>query len=86
MLETALLALSGGFYISRPKTTHGPTSQTYISLRLHYADWGNADAPSLILLHGGRDHCCNYTLVQSATGNAARTVSALSRKFIQLIT
>ena len=79
MLETALLALSGGFYISRP-------SQTYISLRLHYADWGNADAPSLILLHGGRDHCCNYTLVQSATGNAARTVSALSRKFIQLIT
>ena len=28
----------------------GPTSQTFISqrLRLHYADWGNPDAPPLI--------------------------------------
>ena len=25
-------------------------------LRLHYADWGNADAPLLLLVHGGRDH------------------------------
>ena len=33
---------------------NGPTSQTYISqrLRLHYADWGNAEAPPPILLHG----------------------------------
>jgi pimeloyl-ACP methyl ester carboxylesterase len=37
----------------------GPTSHSYFSqrLRLHYVDWGNADAPPLILLHGGRDHC-----------------------------
>ncbi|MFI4936414.1 MAG: alpha/beta fold hydrolase [Caulobacterales bacterium] len=43
----------------------GPTSQSYISqrLRLHYADWGNADAPPLILLHGGRDHCRNWDWV-----------------------
>ena len=40
----------------------GPTSQTYISqrTRLHYADWGNANAPPLILLHGGRDHCRSW--------------------------
>ncbi len=43
----------------------GPTSQTYVSqrLRLHYADWGNRDAPPLILLHGGRDHCRNWDWV-----------------------
>eukprot|EP01035_Chromulina_nebulosa_P055596 gene55596-76180_t len=33
----------------------GPTSQTFISqrLRLHYADWGNPDAPPLTLLASG---------------------------------
>jgi len=43
----------------------GPTSQSYISqrLRLHYADWGNPEAPHLILLHGGRDHCRNWDWV-----------------------
>ncbi|MBV8835014.1 MAG: alpha/beta fold hydrolase, partial [Alphaproteobacteria bacterium] len=35
-----------------------PESRFYMSqgLRLHYADWGNAAAPPLILVHGGRDH------------------------------
>jgi pimeloyl-ACP methyl ester carboxylesterase len=39
-------------------TLHGPTSHSFISqrLRLHYADWGNPDAPPLLLVHGGRDH------------------------------
>lgn len=34
------------------------TSNSFISqrLRLHYVDWGNPDAPPLILQHGGRDH------------------------------
>jgi pimeloyl-ACP methyl ester carboxylesterase len=43
----------------------GPTSNTFVSqrLRLHYADWGNASAPPLILLHGGRDHCRNWDWV-----------------------
>src|SRR5450432_705783 len=43
----------------------GPTSASYISqrLRLHYVDWGNGDAPPLILLHGGRDHCRNWDWV-----------------------
>jgi pimeloyl-ACP methyl ester carboxylesterase len=36
----------------------GPTSHSFVSqrLRLRYVDWGNAEAPPLILLHGGRDH------------------------------
>lgn len=40
----------------------GPSSQTVISqrTRLHFADWGNPDAPPLLLLHGGRDHCRNW--------------------------
>lgn len=43
-------------------TKFGPTSHRFISqrLRLHYADWGNKDAPLLILLHGGRDHCRSW--------------------------
>ncbi len=40
------------------RMTLGPISNTFISqrLRLHYSDWGNENAPPLILLHGGRDH------------------------------
>jgi pimeloyl-ACP methyl ester carboxylesterase len=43
----------------------GPTSHSFISqrLRLHYVDWGNAEAPPLILVHGGQDHCRNWDWV-----------------------
>ena len=43
----------------------GPTSRIFFSqrLRLHYVDWGNHDAPPLLLLHGGRDHCRNWDWV-----------------------
>ena len=43
----------------------GPASRIYFSqrLRLHYVDWGNAGAPPLLLLHGGRDHCRNWDWV-----------------------
>jgi pimeloyl-ACP methyl ester carboxylesterase len=39
-----------------------PDSHFYLSqrLRLHYVDWGNPDAPPLVLLHGARDHCRNW--------------------------
>jgi pimeloyl-ACP methyl ester carboxylesterase len=45
--------------------TSGPTSRVYFSqrLRLHYVDWGNPDAPPLVLVHGGRDHCRNWDWV-----------------------
>lgn len=43
----------------------GPTSHFYFSqrLRLHFVDWGNEQAPPLLLLHGGRDHCRNWDWV-----------------------
>lgn len=43
----------------------GPTSHIYFSqrIRLHYVDWGNHDAPPLVLVHGGRDHCRNWDWV-----------------------
>ena len=44
---------------------HGPTSHTYFSqrLRLHYVDWGNPEAPPMIMIHGTRDHCRNWDWV-----------------------
>ncbi len=46
----------------------GPTSHVYFSqrLRLHYVDWGNRDAPPMLLVHGGRDHCRNWDWVAEA--------------------
>ena len=43
----------------------GPSSRSFMSqrLRLNYVDWGNADAPPLLLVHGGRDHCRNWDWV-----------------------
>lgn len=35
-------------------------------LRLHYADWGNASAPPLVLIHGGLDHCRNWDAIARA--------------------
>lgn len=45
-----------------------PTSHSYFSqrLRLHYLDWGNHDAPPLLLVHGNRDHCHNWDWVAQA--------------------
>ncbi len=49
-------------------STSGPTSRFYMSqrLRLHYVDWSNPEAPPLLLLHGGQDHCRNWDWVASA--------------------
>jgi pimeloyl-ACP methyl ester carboxylesterase len=46
----------------------GPADLFYKSqgLRLHYADWANDAAPSLILIHGGRDHCRSWDDVARA--------------------
>lgn len=42
-----------------------PTSHSYFSqrLKLHYLDWGNEEAPPLLLVHGNRDHCHNWDWV-----------------------
>lgn len=46
----------------------GPTSHRFVSQRLamHYLDWGNPDAPLLVLVHGGRDHARNWDWVAQA--------------------
>lgn len=52
-------------------TRPGPTSRIYFSqrLRLHYVDWGNAEAPPLLLVHGGRDHCRSWDWVAERLRN-----------------
>jgi pimeloyl-ACP methyl ester carboxylesterase len=43
----------------------GPKSRFFESqgLRLHYVDWGNANAPPILLVHGGRDHCRSWDVI-----------------------
>ena len=43
----------------------GPVSRSFISqrMRLNYVDWGNASAPTLVLVHGGRDHARSWDWV-----------------------
>ena len=46
----------------------GPASYSFISqrLKLNYVDWGNPGAPTLILVHGGRDHARSWDWVARA--------------------
>src|SRR5882724_6900872 len=55
----------------------GPTSRHYISqrLRLHYVDWGNPEAPPLLLVHGGRDHCRNWDWTAAAFRDRWRVIA-----------
>ena len=48
----------------------GPTSHFYLSqrLRLHYVDWGNAEDPTIVLVHGGRDHARDTDTVAAHEG------------------
>lgn len=48
-----------------PSKLVGPVSQSFFSqrLRLNYVDWGNAEKPPLLLVHGGRDHCRSWDWV-----------------------
>ena len=54
-----------------------PVSRTYVSkgLRLHYADWGNDGAPTLVLLHGVRDHARSWDQVAQALSGDWRVVA-----------
>ena len=58
----------------------GPTSHVFYSqrLKLHYVDWGNTDAPPLVLIHGGP----GTTAVNWGLGSAGVCVSSttLSRQ------
>lgn len=50
---------------AQPTEIVGPSSHFYVSqrLKLHYVDWGNEDAPTLLLIHGGRDHARSWDQV-----------------------
>ena len=52
-------------------TLSGPITNSFISqrLRLNYVDWGNADAPPLLLIHGGRDHARSWDWVAEELRN-----------------
>lgn len=45
-----------------------PSSHFFTSLRtrLHYLDWGNPSAPTLVLVHGGLDHAHSWDWVARA--------------------
>jgi pimeloyl-ACP methyl ester carboxylesterase len=45
--------------LSSAAHTPSPASHSYFSqrLRLHYIDWGNADKPGMVMVHGLHDHC-----------------------------
>jgi pimeloyl-ACP methyl ester carboxylesterase len=49
-------------------TTGGPQSRYYHSqgLRLHFTDWGNPQAPPLLLVHGGLDHSRSWDRLAQA--------------------
>jgi pimeloyl-ACP methyl ester carboxylesterase len=50
------------------QASDAPEAHTYHSqgLRLRYTDWGNASAPPLLLIHGGRDHSRSWDHVARA--------------------
>jgi pimeloyl-ACP methyl ester carboxylesterase len=54
-----------------------PQSHTYSSqrLQLHYVQWGDAGAPPLLLLHGGRDHCRSWDWVAGRLCSAYRVIA-----------
>ena len=39
-------------------SSHSPTSHRFYSqrLRLHYVEWGDLKAPTIVFVHGVRDH------------------------------
>jgi len=51
--------------MSRDSDVIGPSSSFYVSqrLRMHYVDWGNEPAPTLLLIHGGKDHARSWDWV-----------------------
>ena len=61
-------------------TSPGPTSRIFFSqrLRLHYVDWGNAEAPPLLLVHGGRDHCRNWDWLAERLGRDWHIIAGLT--------
>lgn len=58
-------------------TPPSPTSNRFYSqrLKLHYVEWGKPDAPVLLLLHGGRDHCRSWDWTARALADRWRVIA-----------
>jgi pimeloyl-ACP methyl ester carboxylesterase len=54
-----------------------PTSRYFISqgVKIHYLDWGNADAPAVLLIHGTRDHARSWDWTARALRNRFHVVA-----------
>lgn len=54
-----------------------PASRRYVSqrLKLNYVEWGDKNAPVLLLIHGMRDHCRNWDWVAKALCNDYRIIA-----------
>ena len=54
--------------------TVNAASHIYFSqrLRLHYADWGNSDAPNMVMVHGMQDHCRTWDALVEEFGDDYR--------------
>lgn len=66
--EPVALAATSRHHHAMKHTALGPASSSYFSqrLRLHAVDWGNHDAPPLLLVHGTRDHCRSWDWLAQA--------------------
>lgn len=55
----------------------GPASHSFISqrLRLHYVEWGQPDAPPILLVHGARDHCRSWDWVARELARDYRVIA-----------
>lgn len=58
--------------MTTPPQSHFFASQ---SLRLHYVQWGDPEAPALLLIHGGRDHCRSWDWVAQKLANDWRVIA-----------
>lgn len=54
-----------------------PVSHSFTSLRqrLHYVEWGEPDAPVLLLVHGGRDHARSWDWTAEALAKDWRVIA-----------
>lgn len=58
-----------------------PTAHQFSSQRLslNFVDWGNGEAPNLLLIHGGRDHARSWDWVAKALRNDFHVIALDNR-------
>jgi pimeloyl-ACP methyl ester carboxylesterase len=63
--------------MTRTLMAQAPRSRFYISrrLRLHYVEWGEREAPPLVLVHGGLDHCRSWDWLAERLADGFRVLA-----------